>query len=98
MLRTRRWWKLTLVLLLWTVGLAAIWGVAQVALDPGIDDDAIRECVEEGFIPPDECEETLEDLEDEQVVVGLPLLTIVWFVGLLLLSLVWLGFRQQPGA
>lgn len=96
MQQTRSWWKLALVMLLWTTGLFAIWGLAQVILDPGLDEDDLRECMEEGFIPPAECEETLQELEDDQVLVGLPLLTVLWFAGLLLLSLVWLGFRQKP--
>jgi hypothetical protein len=91
-----RWWKFTLVLLFWTVGLLAIWGLAEVALNPGVDDDAVRECIEEGFIPADECEETLQGLEEDQVVIGFPLLAVLWFAGLLLLSLAWLGFRQKP--
>jgi hypothetical protein len=98
MLLKGRWWKFGLVLLLWTVGLLAIWGLAEVALNPGVDDDAVRECIEEGFIPADECEETFQELEDDQVVIGLQLLAVLWLGGLLLLALAWLGFRQKPAA
>jgi hypothetical protein len=96
MLRLLPWRKIAWVVLIWTAGMLAIWGIAQVVLNPGVTDEDIQECLAEGFIPPNECEETLQDLEDEQVVIGIPLLVILWFVGLLLLSLMWSMLRQKP--
>jgi hypothetical protein len=83
--------------LIWTVGIIVIWGVAQIVLNPGVTRDDIQECVAEGIFPPDECEETLQALEDEdEPVVGIPLLLILWLAGLLLLSLVWMTGPKPP--
>ena len=77
------------VLLVWTAGLFAVWLVAAEALNPGVSDDAVRECVEEGFFTPAQCEEVLEDLEsDDPAVVSVGSVFVVWAVGLLLLWLV----------
>jgi uncharacterized protein YggT (Ycf19 family) len=74
------------VLLVWTVGLLAVWLIARDVLNAGVSDDAIQECVEEGFIPPSECENALEDLEsDDRQVLSVGLIVLVWAVGLPLL-------------
>jgi hypothetical protein len=96
MLRALPWRKTTWVLLFWTAGIIAIWGIVELSLNPGVSQEDIQECLEEGFIPPEECEETLRELEDEDAVIGIPLLVIFWFAGLLLLGLVWFGTRQSP--
>jgi hypothetical protein len=75
----------------------AIWGVAQIVLNTGVTRDDIQECRAEGTFPPDECEDTLQALEDEdEPVVGIPLLLILWLAGLLLLSLVWMTGPKSP--
>ena len=81
--------------LIWTVGVIAIWGVAQLVLNTGVSQDDIQECRAEGIFPADECEEVLQTLEDqEEPVVGMPLLLILWLSGLLLLALVWIEWRR----
>lgn len=90
------WRTIIGVPLIWTAGILAIWSLARVSLDSGVTDADIQECAGEGFIPADECEETLRELEDEDAVIAVPLLLVLWFAGLLLLSLVWLATRQKP--
>lgn len=83
--------------LIWTVGIFAIWGVAQLVLNPGVTQEDIRECQEEGIFPPDECENALQALEDDdEPAVGVPLLLILWLSGLLLLGLVWITGPERP--
>ena len=80
------WRTRWIVLLVWTVGLLVIWLIAAEVLNPGVTEEDIRECVEEGFIPPAECEEALERLEsDDPAVLSVGLVFLVWAVGLLLL-------------
>jgi hypothetical protein len=88
--------RVALVLLLWTAGVLAAWVLVRVALNPDVTEDDVQECIGEAFLPPDECEEMLRELEGEPVVTGVPLLVVVWFAGLLLFSLVWLARRQRP--
>lgn len=77
---------------IWTAGIFAIWGLAQLVLNPGVTQEDIRECRAEGIFPPDECADALQALEDEdEPVVGIPLLLILWLAGLLLLGVVWLA-------
>jgi hypothetical protein len=83
------------VLLVWTAGVAAVWVIAELALNPGVSDEDIQECMEEGFIPPDECEETLERLEaGEEAVIGVGAAFVVWFVGFVVLLLAMT--RRRP--
>jgi hypothetical protein len=77
------------VLLVWTAGVAAVWVIAELALNPGVSQEDIQECMEEGFIPPEECEEALENLEaGDEAVIGSGGAFVVWFVGFLVLLLV----------
>ena len=81
--------------LIWTVGVIAIWGAAQFVLNTGVSQADIQECRAEGIFPADECEEVLQTLEDqEEPVVGIPLLIILWLSGLLLLALVSMTGRR----
>jgi hypothetical protein len=85
----RNWSTRVWVLLVWTAGLIAVWVVANAVLDPGVTDEDVQECLREGFIPPEECEETLEALEDEEEpVLGIGASFLVWLVGCFLLWLV----------
>ena len=86
--RTRLW-----VLLLWTVGAFAIWLLANAALNPGVSERDVRECVEEGFLPAQECREALESLEaDEEPLLGFAWLLAIW---LSVSVLLWLVTRPQ---
>jgi hypothetical protein len=83
------WRTIALALIVWTAGAVAIWVVAEMVLNPGVAEDDIQECLAEGFIPPEECEETLERLEtddDSAIAIGASLL--IWAVGSLALLLV----------
>ena len=83
------------VLLVWTAGVIAVWFIADWVLNPGVTEDDVRECAEEGFIPPAECRETLEMLEArEEPVLGLGAMIALWFAGVLVL--VWLMSRPRP--
>lgn len=93
--RGSSWRTLALVLLVWTAGVVAIWAIADIALNPGVTDDDIRECLTEGFIPPEECEETLEELEaDEDAVIGIGVSAFIWAAGSLVL--LWVLTRSRP--
>jgi hypothetical protein len=82
------WRTRIVVLLVWSVGIVAVWLIAGEVLNPGVSDEDIRECVEEGIFPPRECEEVLEDLESEEPEpIGVGVVLVVWAVGLLLLWL-----------
>ena len=82
-----------LVLLIWTVGAAAVWLLANAALNPGVSESDVRECVDEEFIPADECEAALERLEaDEEPLLGFGSLFLIWLVVSLLL---WLATRPR---
>jgi hypothetical protein len=82
------------VLLIWTVGVVAIWFIADLVLNPGVSEEDIRECVEEGFIPPAECEETLEMIEaGQEPVLGVGASLAVWFAGVLVL--LWVMSRPR---
>jgi hypothetical protein len=89
-------WQVGLMLLLWTAAVLAVWVTVRVALDPDVRDEDIQECIGEGIIPPDECEEMLRELEGEPFVAGVPLLVIVWLAGVLVFSVLWLARRQRP--
>jgi hypothetical protein len=89
-------WQVVLTLLFWTAGVLALWIIVRLALSPDVTDEDIRECMGEGLIPPEECEEALQGLEGEPVVAGVPLLVLVWLAGLLLFSLVWVARRERP--
>jgi hypothetical protein len=83
------------VLLIWTVGVVALWVIADAVLNEGVSEADIQECVEEGFIPRDECEEALEMLEaDEDPVIGIGASMLVWLAGFLVL--LWLLTRPRP--
>jgi hypothetical protein len=83
------------VLLVWTVGVIAVWLIADRVLNPGVTEDDIRECAEEGFIPAAECRETLEMLEaGEEPVLGFGATTAVWVAGVLVL--LWVMSRPRP--
>ena|ERR671919_2039919 len=90
------WRKMTWLLLSWTV-IFAILIMAGAFLDPGVSQDEIEECMREGFIPPDECEETLE-AGDEGIGLGVTPLFLLWLAGFLLLGALWLLTRprQRP--
>jgi hypothetical protein len=96
MLRALPWRRLTIVVLTWTAGLLAIWAIAELVLNPGVTEEDLQECRLEGFIPPAECEETLNDLEDQQVVIGRPMLVSLWLAGLFLIGLMYYALRQKP--
>ena len=85
------WRKTTWVLLIWTV-IFAILIIAGALLDPGVSGDEIEECMREGFIPPDECEETLE-ADDEGIGLGTTPLFLLWLAGFLVLGAFWLVTR-----
>lgn len=79
-------WTTISVLLIWTVGVVAVWVIADVVLNPGVTEDDIEECVVEGFFSADECEEALEELEARQdPVLGIGATLLVWFAGVLVL-------------
>jgi hypothetical protein len=78
------WRKTTWMLLIWTV-IFAILIIAGAFLDLGVSEDEIEECMREGFIPPDECEETLE-AEDEGIGLGFTPLFLFWLGGFLVLG------------
>jgi hypothetical protein len=82
-----------LVVLIWTAGAVAIWLLANAALNPGVSDSDVRECVEEEFIPADECEAALERLEaDEEPLLGFGSLFLIWLGVSVLL---WLATRPR---
>jgi hypothetical protein len=89
------WRKMTWVLLIWTVVFAVLI-IAGALLDPGVSEEEIEECMREGFIPPEECEETLE-AEDEGIGFGVAPLFLLWLAGFLVLGAVWLLTRPRPG-
>lgn len=92
-------WKAIWAPIIWTVGIVVIWAVAQIVLNPGVTQEDIRECQAEGIFPPDQCEETLQALEDDdEPAVGVPLLVILWLSGLLLLGLVWMTGPKPPAS
>jgi hypothetical protein len=83
------------VLLIWTAGVVAIWFIADLVLNPGVSEDDIRECAEEGFIPPAECKETLEMIEaGQEPVLGVGASLAVWLAGVLVLA--WVMSRPGP--
>jgi hypothetical protein len=82
------------VVTIWTAGVILLWVISDRVLNPGVTDEDIRECVEEGFIPAEECEETLQQLEDdEDPVFGIGATLLVWLAGALVLM--WL-LRPPP--
>lgn len=82
------------VLLVWTVGVLTLWVIANPVLNEGVSDADVRECVDEGFIPADECRETLEELEAEEgPLIGVGLTLVVWVAGVV--TLAWL--LRPPG-
>lgn len=86
--RTRLW-----VLLIWTVGAGAVWLLGNATLNAGVSEGDVRECVEEEFIPADECEAALERLEaDEDPLFGFGSLFLIWLGVSLLL---WLATRPR---
>jgi hypothetical protein len=91
-------WRTTVwVLLIWTAGAAAFWVFANAALNEGVSAADVQECREEGFIPPDECESVLERLEaEEDPLIGVGVLALVWLVGAALLLLVTRPKAEAP--
>jgi hypothetical protein len=86
--QTRAW-----LLVIWTVGAVAIWVVANAVLNPGVSDEAVQECLAEGFFPPDECEDALERLEaEEEPALGLGASLLIWVAGCFL---IWLVTRPR---
>ena len=75
----RRWRTTILVLVTWTVAVVAIWMLANAALRSGVSDADIEECREEGFFPPEECEDSLRNLAaDSDRVIGVGGLLVIW--------------------
>ena len=88
-------WTIISVLLVWTAGVLVLWFIANATLNEGVSDADIRECMEEGFIPANECRDVLEELEEEEdPIVGISSTVLVWVVGLVLL--VWLLRPREP--
>jgi hypothetical protein len=81
------------VLLSWTVVFAVLI-IAGAFLDPGVTEEEIEECMRERFIPPEQCEETLES-EDEGIGIGVTRLFLLWLAGFLVLGVVWLLTRPR---
>jgi hypothetical protein len=80
-----------LVLVIWTIGAATLWFVANESLNVGVTESDIQECREEGIIPAAECEETLKSLEaEESPVIGYGASLAIWLIGCFLL---WLATR-----
>lgn len=79
------------MLVIWTVVFAVLL-IAAAFLDPGVTEEEIEECMSEGFIPPEECEETLES-EDEGIGIGVTPLFLLWLAGFLALGLAWVLTR-----
>jgi hypothetical protein len=83
------------VLLVWTVGVIAVWLVADWVLNPGVSEEDVQECAAEGFIPPTECRETLEALQaTQEPVLGIGVTVGVWVAGVVLL--LWVMSRPRP--
>lgn len=74
------WRKMTWALLLWT-GLFAAWMIAAIA------DRASEEC------PPGD--QVCIEASDVGTGIGVALIFILWFIGFLVLSLVWLMSRPR---
>lgn len=87
------WRKTTWVLLVWTVVFAVLI-IAAAFLDAGVTEEEIEECMSEGFIPPEECEETLE-AEDEGIGIGITPLFLLWLAGFLAVGLAWVLTRPR---
>jgi hypothetical protein len=86
--------KLMGILIVWTV-IVGFGFLLVSALDVGVTEADIRECMQEPFIPPEECEETLQAAEGGEFRIGVPALITIWFGGALALSLVWLLIRHR---
>jgi hypothetical protein len=83
------------VLVVWTAGVVAVWLVADWVFNPGVSDEDVEECAAEGFIPPDECRETLEALDaSQEPVLGVGVTAGVWLAGVVVL--LWLMSRPRP--
>jgi hypothetical protein len=81
------------VLFVWTIGILVVWLMSGVVLNPGVDEADIQECVAEGFIPREDCEETLERLEDDDPApISGGVAFLVWAVGSLVL---WVILRPR---
>jgi hypothetical protein len=82
------------VLSVWTAGILAVWFIAGAVLNPGVGEEDIQECVAEGFLPPEECEEALEELEaDDPAPISVLIPVLIWFGGSLLL--LWVLSRPK---
>lgn len=83
------------VLAVWTGGIVVVWIVAGVVLNPGVGEEDIQECVMEGFLPPEECEEALEELEaDDPAPISVLIPVLIWLAGSVVL--VWVLTRPKP--
>ncbi|HEX2292773.1 MAG TPA: hypothetical protein VHH55_05625 [Gaiellaceae bacterium] len=77
------------MLLIWTAGMVAVWLSADAFLNPGVTEESIQECLEEGFFPARECEQRLEELEAaEDPVLAVGSAVVIWIAGCLLIFLV----------
>lgn len=81
------------MLVIWTVVFAVLL-IAAAFLNAGVTEEEIEECMSEGFIPPEECEETLE-AEDEGIGIGITPLFLLWLAGFLALGLAWVLTRPR---
>lgn len=82
-----RWRKMTWALLLWT-GIFIIWSIA------GSDNSsAVRDCVNNssGYLNQHDC----QTAADVGTGIGLTLIWGLWFIGFVILSIVWFMTRQK---
>jgi hypothetical protein len=83
------------VVIVWTAGVVALWAMANTILNEGVTKEDVLECVEEGFIPAEQCRETLEELEaEEDAVFDTGATLLVWIAGVL--ALAWILRPRRP--
>lgn len=83
-----RWRKMTWALVIFSA-LMLVWAIAGGAAAQ--DEGAIRDCMEGGILSRADC----EDLQDAGTGLGVAFIFILWFIGFLILSLVWLMSRPK---
>lgn len=89
-----RWRKMTWAIVVFSV-LMLIWAIAGAASNPGVTEAEIQNCVADGLFTRQECQDTLEAASDVGTGIGVTLIFILWFIGFIILSIVWFMTRRR---
>jgi hypothetical protein len=75
-------------LVMWTAGTLIIVGFAGL-LNVGVTEEAVRECIADGIIPPEDCEAELGGVEETHTLGLLPVALIIWSAIVLLIGVLF---------